>query len=293
VNLNIAVKPIALKSGQKNVLFNVLVHPDVPQKTSGDSLRLKQVIMNLANNAYKFTSQGEIRITVELKSLMETADEIIFSVKDTGIGIPEKNLERIFEPFFQGELSAEKKQPGTGLGLSICKSIIELMGGSINVKSEVGKGTDFTFTAVFNRCDEPAKTVVKETSQQQSVLDKNQTFLIVEDDEINLLYFKRVFDNNHLKYDVAVNGEEAVKAYQESNYSIIFMDCQMPVMDGYQATRKIRQIEGDGKHTVIIAVTAYAMGGDEIKCQQAGMDDYMSKPVSDEQLINAIAKWTN
>lgn len=287
-----ALKPVEIKADQKNLKFTVDIQPDVPERVMGDSLRLKQVLMNLAGNACKFTLLGGISVEVHSGKIEDDICELIFSVKDTGVGIPAANLEKIFEPFYQGDNPAEKKFQGTGLGLSISQSIIRSMGGNITVLSEPGIGTVFTFNIFLKISNEQSNGLTERNKPQKQVY-KDMKFLIVEDDDINRIFFSRLFSNNGFRFDVAENGEQALALYQNNDYHIIFMDCQMPVMNGYEATRQIRKLEGNQKHTVIVALTAYARPEDEMKCMECGMDDFLSKPLTDEQLKNTIDRWTS
>ncbi len=287
-----ALKPVEIKADQKNLKFTVDIQPDVPERVLGDSLRLKQVLMNLAGNACKFTLHGGISVEVHSGKIEDDICELIFSVKDTGVGIPAANLEKIFEPFYQGDNPAEKKFQGTGLGLSISQSIIRSMGGNITVLSEPGIGTVFTFNIFLKISNEQSNGLTERNKPQKQVY-KDMKFLIVEDDDINRIFFSRLFSNNGFRFDVAENGEQALALYQNNDYHIIFMDCQMPVMNGYEATRQIRKLEGNQKHTVIVALTAYARPEDEMKCMECGMDDFLSKPLTDEQLKNTIDRWTS
>ena len=425
-----AVMPLVAKASEKGIDINMLVRSDVPQFVCGDPTRLKQVLINLIGNAIKFTDEGEVFISVESKHQEDNRHYIIFSVKDTGIGMRKETIKKLFKPFSQADTSYTRIYGGTGLGLSISKAIVERMHGEIAVKSVFGEGSEFCFTLPFEESEsadvqagidysalkgkrilivddnetnryiaksylqevgclaltaesatEAIEMLVAEKDMYSAVLadyhmpnmngydlaaalkaipstnniplilitsdaakgeakkakekgftayltkpykrsdlldcvamvfrggksdeknkkemltkhianevriNKRLKILLVEDNEVNCKFFIKLLKAQGLSCDVAVNGEEAVNACADKSYDIIFMDCQMPVMDGYEATRKIRQAEGEEKHTPIIAMTAYAMEGDREKCIKAGMDDYISKPVSLDEVYKIL-----
>ncbi|HHT62119.1 MAG TPA: response regulator [Clostridia bacterium] len=283
--------PYAVRSLEKGVKFNIRISGDVPQTVMGDPTKLKQVIGNLANNAVKFTDAGEILIEVSLHQQTDSEVELLFTVKDTGIGLTKEEIGVIFQPFTQADSSSTRKDGGTGLGLAICKSIVEMMQGKIDVVSEKGKGAVFSFTATFGKTKEILeKPKVEDCTQVESIKDKVR-ILLVEDNEINIRVFVELLKSKGLHCDVALNGAEAVRACREKDYDLVFMDCQMPVMDGYEATKQIRAVLGERKNPVIIAMTAFALSGDMEKCLQAGMDDYLSKPFRWEDLAKMIKKY--
>lgn len=430
-----AVIPFAAKASEKGLELNMLIRSEIPQFVKGDPTKLKQVIGNLISNSVKFTNKGEIFVEASLHKETDGGVEILFAIKDTGIGISEQETNKLFKPFTQVDSSSTRKYGGTGLGLAICKSIVEKMGGEISVASEKGKGTVFSFTVTFLKAEDPgapmivdysilkgkrilivddhsmnrniariylqdAGCIVSEAENATDALNKlfrsgdesvynailvdyqmpgmtgydmaaalkaiNLTediplilitsvaiggdakqakingfsgylskpykrnelldctamvltgeksgkvyenlfitrhtareanyysrlrILVVEDNEINRKVFVQLLNMKGLSCDVAINGEEAVRACAQKNYDLVFMDCQMPVMDGYEATRQIRRAEGDKKHTVIVAMTAYAMKGDAEKCLEAGMDAYLSKPINHDQVAEILQKY--
>ena len=420
------VMPFTSVAKSKGLSVHLLIKWDVPQWVIGDEVRLKQVLANLISNAVKFSEKGEVYIEVGVKKGMSSAIEVVFKVKDTGIGISAKQQLKLFNIFTQGDDSLTRKFGGTGLGLAICKRIVEMMGGRIWIESEKAKGSTFTFTVNFKKAQVPeseCKTIInnqlkeknilivddektnydiakyylealgakvylaKDSKQAQAMLyadskspeyslvildsktkdikikegipfilqasmsenieidkikiqgfasyitkpyrredfisfvietigkgsyykrletcatsealaeeagSKIQTpisILLVEDNEINIKYFTSLLNKNKLRCDVAVNGEEAVAACKKEHYDLVFMDCQMPGVDGYEATRLIRTNEKDKHQAVIIALTAHAMLGDRDKCLEAGMDDYLSKPVRPQEIENIIIKY--
>ena len=419
---------------EKGISLETDIKGSVPQLLRGDPTRLRQIIINLTGNAIKFTENGSVKITIELGSQTDTEALIRFKVKDTGIGIPTEQLESIFSSFSQVDESTTRKYGGTGLGLAISKQLSELMGGEIGVNSEVNKGTEFWFSANFEKqqagmvvsgyedeaigkkvlivdddtkhcqkvsnilkdmgcivqterygkdaiaklqnnssandfdmifvdmslpdmsgeelgmqifaaenlkgiktiiysaagkrgdgrrlkecgfsgylakplvstqirdcmisvCNKKEKSFITRHSMADSTekllgtIDKDAIkILLVEDNTINATVAKAVIEKNGFKVDHAKNGEEAVKQFEENSYNLILMDCEMPIMDGFQATAAIRNLEADSR-VPIIAVTAYAMPGDREKCLAAGMDDHITKPITASVLSIVISKW--
>lgn len=415
----------------KKIEVNMLIRPAIPQLVIGDPTKLRQIISNLVNNAVKFTEEGEIFIEVSLKSADTGKVWITFIVKDTGIGMTDEEMEKLFVSFNQGDASTARKYGGTGLGLSICKNFIEMMGSELKVSSVKGVGTTFYFDIEFKLTEEqkiqtlpefsalkgkkiliiddytmnrfiarvyleekecivyeaegvagfnkmiresvqsydavlmdynmkgmtgielyskikhenllkevpvilvtsvttnseaslakeigfsgyitkPYKRsdllnciamvitgVVKENmfitkhSVQEAKYNKKLKILLAEDNDINRKFMMHLLKASGLSCDIAVNGEEAVKACLVKKYDIVFMDCQMPVMDGYEATKKIRMESTDTMPGAIIAMTAYSMKEERDKCIEAGMDDYVGKPIAVEQVFNMLKKYTN
>lgn len=421
------------RAREKGLELNMLIKSNVPEVLIGDPARLRQVLNNLMSNAVKFTHQGELLVTVEMLQADAKQVEILFEVSDTGIGIAEVDMHKLFTPFSQVDDSATRKYGGTGLGLSITNELVHLMEGEISVESKLGKGSKFSFTARFrpvdelcvdtyeyaqltgrrilvvddnasNRkiirayleesgcqieeCDEGEKAVsmilasasgkqfdaaiidfqmpgmtgcdlamalqaipssreirlimltsiaqrgdidfasacgftgyltkpvkrnelldcvaivlgLKEEAVQDSIVTRYTSrenpvpvpnrFLLVEDNEMNQKIIVKMLAKYNMFCDIAASGLEALKAVQEKDYDLIFMDCQIPDMDGYETTRRIRDWEGGKRHTPIVAMTANAMEGDREKCLQAGMDDYISKPVDFKLLLDIIERYT-
>ncbi|WP_170291689.1 response regulator [Heliobacterium mobile] len=423
------------KAKEKGLDLNVMISSAIPHYVVGDPTKLRQVIGNMVSNALKFTERGEAFVEVLLRRQTEKTVEIAFSVSDTGIGMSEQEMNKIFAPFTQADSSSTRKYGGTGLGLAICKRLVEMMGGEISVTSEKGKGTTFYFTVQMDKaedslipalpdysilkgkrvlilddltinrfiarlyleevgctvieapsCSEGLSTLINgdngqnyhtilvdykmtgmsgfdfsealqtvpsareiplilvtsvttnaEAKQaktkgftgyiskpykrtelldcvamviegkrgskpkedifvtrhtaQEAKYNRKLKILLVEDNEVNQKFFIKLLKLNGLSCDVAVDGAEAVKACADKEYDILFMDCQMPVMDGYEATRRIRAADGGQRHTTIIALTAYAMKDDREKCLEAGMDDYLSKPVNLDQVLKMLNKY--
>lgn len=423
------------KAKEKDLELNMLISSSIPQYVIGDPTKLRQILCNLISNAVKFTGSGEVFVEASLNKETDKTAEISFAVKDTGIGMAAQEIDKLFRPFSQADSSATRKYGGTGLGLAICKRLVEMMGGEISVKSEVGKGTTFNFIVTLDKvqdsmipalpdysvlrgkrvlivddnamnryiakvyleengcmvnefasagdaignlaCDEvgcqydmilldyqmpgmtgfdlaaairekicvkhvPLFLVTSVTTNSVVLQAKEKGFagyiskpykrselldcvsmvlegngpdkrrdhsfitrhtaneakhnsklkiLLVEDNDINRKFFVKLLKMKGLSCDIALDGVEAVMACEHKDYDIIFMDCQMPMMDGYEATKHIRLGEGGRKHTIIVAMTAYAMKGDKEKCLEAGMDDYLSKPIDLERVLNMLQKY--
>ena len=273
----------------KGVRLVLPAAPDVPANLRGDSLRLLQVVNNLISNALKFTEHGEVRVTVNVES--ETEDDVMlkFTVTDTGIGIPPEQAERLFAPFQQADHSTTRKYGGTGLGLSIARSLSELMGGNIGVDSVPGQGSSFWFTARFLK-GEPASGSSQPAS---SSLNHSGRVLVVDDNATNLLVSRQQLRRLGMTVETADSGPEAVEKAAKGDYDIIFMDLQMPDMDGHEATRRIREAEqAAGRAPVpIIALSAAAMKRDVELSIAAGMNGHLAKPIQKVQLAATLSKW--
>ena len=271
---------------------------DVPQYVWGDPGRIRQVITNLISNAIKFTNKGHVRVSVREMEYSDTS-KLYITVEDTGMGIPAEKLLEIFEKFTQGDASVTRKYGGTGLGLAITKQLVLLMGGEIGVESAEGKGSTFWISLPLLPANPEDATSAKEHHtiycQATEILKPihEARALLVEDYHVNQVFAEKLlrkFGFNHI--DITENGVEALRKYRTNPYDIIFMDCQMPELDGYQTTQKLRLIEQDTPiHTPIIAMTANAMMGDREKCLKSGMDDYLSKPLRAEHLKKVLKIW--
>jgi PAS domain S-box-containing protein len=289
-----AVIPFLARIDEKNLDFDIQIDSKMPQFVVCDPIRLKQIIGNIISNAIKFTDYGSIEMYVSYKGLMENHHQIEFMIKDSGIGMSKEALDRIFQPFSQADVSSTRKYGGTGLGLAICKSFIEMMGGSIRAESEVSQGTSFIFNlslpSVNTKVEEQEKKkVTNYASNSDEILYQDMKILLVEDNEVNRSLFTMLLQTKGIECDLCENGREAADAVLEKQYDIIFMDCQMPVMNGFDATNLIRKHEK--QHTTIVALTASAMKGDAERCFSAGMDDYLSKPINIDQLTAILDKY--
>ena len=284
----------------------------VPKKLQGDPVRLRQILLNLIANGIKFTDVGKVMVQVSClgkeKVEVENRDynspssvRLLFSVQDTGIGISPNGQKKLFQSFTQVDASTTREYGGTGLGLAICKQLVEMMGGEIGVESDIGKGSTFWFTALFNQSiSSPAyqldNTPQKQTNtiaskpEEQGLVDKLK-ILVAEDNVVNQQVIVNQLNILGHEADCADNGKDALAMLTEQNYDLVLMDCQMPVLDGYTATQQLRRQEGNN-HTVVIALTANAMPADRNQCLAAGMDDYISKPVSLDALCAILERWT-
>lgn len=293
---------------EKGIKLNVDIAPDLPRWVAGDEGRLRQIFANLIGNAVKFTESGFVNVSLKLTHSDNTDEKrkiVKFAVEDSGIGIAEADTVAIFDKFSQADASMTRRFGGTGLGLTITKQLVELMGGNITVESELGKGSLFACDIPFEKAKEPSivnEKSIPDNSRKQTRGDKsnfaNMRFkakaLLVEDNKINQKLATTVLSKLGCDVDLAENGLEAVAKTEENQYDIVFMDCQMPEMNGFDATKKIRGNEktGEGeKHVPIVAMTANAMPGDRERCLDVGMDDYISKPVKKERLAEVLAKY--
>ncbi len=295
---NHVVQMTNYKAGRKNLNLKLTGVADEYRYVQADDTRLRQVLVNLLANAVKFTKEGEIELSVEAKGKPENGKVTYkFAVRDTGIGIKPENLHKIFHAFSQEDSSTTRKYGGTGLGLSISNILLELMGSSLSVESTPGKGSTFSFEVVFpisdeqKREDPQAKTGSEITKKVVSTSDKLKV-LIAEDNATNMVLVKLMLKKAlpHAKMLEARNGLEAVQLFAEERPGIILMDVQMPEMDGYSASREIRKLETKGR-TPIIAITAGSMSADKEKCYEAGMDDFISKPIVNDALAVTLEKW--
>jgi len=296
-----SVELLRPRAEQKGIKLNCQIHEDVKTRIIGDPSRLRQVLLNLLSNAVKFTDHGEVFL--EVSRLDETDGEINlqFLVRDTGIGISEQARQNLFQSFTQADASTTRRFGGTGLGLAISRKIVELLRGSINVTSVLGKGSVFTFNLRFTKQNPvvphiglPAAAPHRNGVHAPALfaMANGQCILLAEDNKVNQLVGVKQLKKLGYTVDVVENGLEAVAAWKREKYGVILMDCQMPEMDGYEASRKIRELEADLNlpPARIIAMTAHAMQGARELCLAAGMDDYISKPVDLLELKRAIEK---
>ena len=278
---------------EKALRFETRVAPDVPAVVAGDALRLGQILLNLAGNAVKFTERGAVEVEVGLAASEAETITLEFRVLDTGIGLSAEQIDGLFEAFRQADASSTRKYGGTGLGLTIAKQLVELMGGRISVESTVGRGSVFTFTATFGRVTEapvaPAGPGPEDIAAAQARLAGTRV-LVAEDNAFNQLVIKRLLTRFEATVTVCATGAEAIAALEQTPYDLVLMDVQMPEMDGYEATRRIRRIPALAGQR-IIAMTANAMQDDRQRCLDAGMDDFETKPIDPDRLYLTLAKW--
>lgn len=277
---------------KKNITLTLNLSSNLPQCIALDLLKINQILNNLISNAIKFTKEnGEITFSV----LLNENKHLHISVIDNGIGIAKEKLELIFEPFSQEDNSTTREYGGTGLGLTISSKLVELMGGKLQLISSKKSGSNFHFTIPFKTCKEEKKVdKIKNIIEDINHYDaKHSHILIVEDNKTNQIFIKVIMKKLALTYDIASNGKEAVEFYQKNKYDLIFMDENMPIMTGSEATIKIREIEQETqKHIPIIALTANALKGDKERFIDIGMDDYLSKPIKKDDIKEIINKYT-
>ncbi len=276
----------------KNIALIAEIDPRLPEMLLGDPTRMRQVLTNFMTNAIKFTHQGEVRVRVLCLSAFASRVMLRLEVRDTGIGIPEEKQKDLFLSFTQGDGSTTRKYGGTGLGLAIVRQLVLMMGGKIGVESEPGRGSTF-----WCELDFPVAAMTAESEEQKKAEAQAEGallghVLLVEDNKVNQMVAGKMLTGMGLTVDLAENGEQALAALAENRYDLVLMDCQMPVLDGYQATKAFRSREPQGgKRLPIIAMTAHAMEGDRRKCLEAGMDDYIAKPVKKELLRKLLGQW--
>ena len=290
------VELLTFQTDNKGLELSYNLTKDAPEWVIGDAARIRQVITNLVGNAIKFTEEGGVRITVKTDTKDDTK-RILFRIEDSGIGIPENRLNSIFQKFTQADESTTRRFGGTGLGLSICKHLTEMMGGNIGVESVIGAGSTFWFNLPLEACEAPEKPKADGHISDAALTDTetaNIRILAVDDNPVNLMFLRKLLQKLGIgAVQLANGGEEALEYVSAQSYDLVFMDCQMPDMDGFQTTAAIRALESGDTHIPIVALTANALKGDREKCLDAGMDDYTTKPVKPETINSLIRKWVS
>lgn len=289
--------PTELRAMGKGLKTELIIDPDIPLWLIGDSLRLQQVLVNLLSNALKFTAIGHVILEVEKKSVTENLYTLLFCVRDTGIGISETQEKNLFNPFEQGDSEIQRNYGGTGLGLNISRELAGLMGGSLHYECGPNGETRFCFQVPLLSAIPTLRNASSNThaltSAEQTTDDANNNallpFLLVEDNPINQLVMSHTLEKLGFNHKVAENGIEALNLLEKEAFSLVLMDCEMPMLDGYKTTQRIREEKGSA--IPIIAITANALSTDREKCLQAGMSDYLSKPFTPEDLMLLLKKW--
>jgi len=304
------IKLLSIKAKGKGIDLYSKIQSTVPSCVIGDPVRLKQILINLTNNAIKFTNEGQVVVSVEtlplkginLDSLIEFVPENLktsadlgpeelllkFEVVDTGIGISDEDQQTLFNDFAQLENSVVKQFEGTGLGLSISKNLTRIMNGRIGLHSEKGKGSTFWFTLVMEKGDEEQLTRERSGTTTHKKILPPLSILLVEDNLLNQKFAMTSLERAGHHVELAENGKIAVEKFKNAEYDLILMDIAMPIMDGIEATRVIRDLEKGNRRIKIVAVTAHVMVTDREKCLAAGMDEYISKPYRPHELISII-----
>lgn len=283
-----------LKAQERNLMLSSFIEPNIPDYLMGDPTRIRQILINLIGNALKFTQSGEIHLSIKKKNETEQGVLLEFTVADTGVGIPEDKLTVIFEKFSQVDNSFTRQHSGTGLGLAIVRSLVQLMGGTIQVESQMGQGSRFFFEIFLDKPRTVPIPVVSPVSiplEETVIPDLN--ILLVEDNLINRKLVERYLKLKGWHVIYATNGKEAVQQYQENAVDLILMDIQMPEMDGYEATQRIRQWEESReRHVPIIALTAHALDSFMKQSISSGMDGYLTKPIQPDEMYRVILRLT-
>ncbi len=278
------------RAGKKGVDLSMAVHPDVPEKMVGDAGRIRQILINLIGNALKFTRDGHIQVRMQAEKT-EEGWNLISDVKDTGIGIPPELQAQVFEKFTQVDTSSKRKHGGTGLGLAITRQLVELMGGTISVSSEPGKGSSFDFNLKLAEYEPSGEAAETEPVEPEASPEIKADILLVEDNLVNQKVAVAMLKKLGCRVTVVPNGAQALKVIPDHRFDLIFMDCQMPIMDGFETTRAIRQMVGEIRDIPIVAMTAHALKEDREQCLESGMDDYLAKPVYRDKLIAILRKY--
>jgi len=290
--LNSIYDNLLISANTKGLEAGCYIDPNIDCEVIGDELRLTQILTNLLSNAVKFTDKGYISFRARLISSDDDEQKIEFSVRDTGIGIDESYKPKIFENFSQGDLSKDKKYMGTGLGLAISKQLAELMNGEIHFKSKVGQGSTFYFTCILKKKRNPVEFIGEnsnlEPKKERNQSAKDKVILCIEDNLINQEIMESIIIKGGYKYLAAYDGNDALEKLKENKIDLILMDIQLPGLNGYEVTKFIRNMGNNKNNIPIIAMTAYTMHEDRDKCIQAGMDDYISKPIDIDKLYNIL-----
>lgn len=290
--MNSLINTFVIQASEKKIDLRYHLHEEANKIFIGDPVRLNQILLNLINNSIKFTNHGYITVNCLVKKKEVKKYVLEFEVRDTGIGIPKNKLKTIFESFSQADASVTRKYGGTGLGLTIVKQLVELQRGTIEVKSQEGLGSSFTFTIPYELGSSAnIKGHIAKASPSLKKTLKDLSVLLVEDNDVNRLYASSILKIWDCKIDTAENGYVAVEKIKNENYDIVLMDIQMPVMDGFEATKAVRTLRSSKKNIPIIALTANATRASIEQCLVNGMNDCLSKPFTPEELYDKLARY--
>jgi signal transduction histidine kinase/CheY-like chemotaxis protein len=286
------VRVFQTQAQNKGIAMECTGLDSLPQTVFADAQRIRQVLSNLIGNAIKFTLRGTVTVEVGSEAL-DKVSMLRVAVSDTGIGIAPENQKKLFEQFYQAETSISSRFGGTGLGLAISKELVQAMGGTIGVESTLGSGSTFWIRIPLpvHRSEQVIDSQVGMSSADDVEMVRPATIMLAEDNAVNQRIAQRLLEKRGHTVLTAGNGEDAVQLWAEKQFDLIFMDCQMPVMDGYSATAEIRRRENQGHRTPIVALTAAAMKGERERCLQAGMDDYLAKPIDLTELHRVLRRW--
>lgn len=282
----------------KGIALRLDMGNEVPTFLTGDATRLRQVLLNLLANAIKFTADGQVLLGIAVREQHpENGEhgsvELGFEVRDTGIGIEKEAQANIFDPFAQADTSVVRRFGGSGLGLAISQRIVQLMGGKIQLESTVGKGSVFHFNVLFPVAAPDLIQTEQTSGTVELVGGKGRRILVAEDNAVNQMLALRLLGDLGFNVEVVEDGNAALEAMTQGSYSAVLMDCQMPVLDGFEATRRWRRREAEKAldRLPVIALTAQAMKGDRERCLAAGMDDYLAKPFRHKDLVRMLDRW--
>ncbi|MFE4569459.1 PAS domain S-box protein [Paenibacillus chitinolyticus] len=279
------------KAIEKNLEMICAMSQNMPSTLLGDAKRLKQVLINLIGNAVKFTSTGNITVSVKKQAQSQGTVDLLFQIKDTGIGIPKEKADKLFQPFYQLDNFMTRETEGTGLGLAICKKLVQLMGGDIWIEQSDEPGAHFLFNVVLKEAVREAVPLPKDKTAAEKASGHSLKILVAEDNRINQLVLVKMLTNQGHTVRVVDNGSEVVEAALTERYDIVFMDVHMPEINGLDAARMIKEALRPEEYPIIVAVTANALKGDREKCLAAGMDDYISKPIFSRTVNETIQKF--
>ncbi len=283
-NIQSSLKELAVENDNN---FNFKIDSSIPDYLIGDPTKLSQILMNLINNALKFTLKGDVTVIAELISLEDQKANIYFEVSDNGIGIPEEKLESVFDSFSQGSVGINRKYGGTGLGLTIVKKLVKILGGNIQLESVVKQGSCFSFQLPFQQGEKPLK-IAKKSKPKMDFLFVNKKILIVEDNKINQMITKKMLENKGILCDIIDNGEESIGICKTNKYDLILMDVHLPGINGTIATQELRKFDTT---TPIIALTAISLNENRQMLMSYGMNDVITKPFVPEDFYSIIAKY--
>jgi signal transduction histidine kinase/CheY-like chemotaxis protein/HPt (histidine-containing phosphotransfer) domain-containing protein len=299
--LESTLSSLAFQAQQNNIDLTLSVDADVPSVVHSDPLRLRQVVLNLAGNALKFTAEGSVTVRVKSEPLSDSEVLLKFAVIDTGIGIAPEKLISIFDAFSQADCSTTRRFGGTGLGLAICDRLVRLLGGSIWVSSEIGKGSEFNFSvkagipAHLPSATEPPSDGLSRHSESLAALANvakgDCHVLLAEDNPANRMVARMTLEKSGFRVHEVGDGKAAIDAARQFRFDVILMDCRMPGLDGYEATRQIRTLQGQASKVPIIALTASAFREDRTRAQEAGMNDFIAKPFGEDELVQKCLSW--